>query len=129
MAESSVLVWFWLVGAWPLRSGDRSAAANPVSVLAGADMAGRVERQPAQRARRPAGGDELKRAPGERARRGGRDRHPQDRRPVLRQLLGQRFDRLVAQLLSLDDDALVVAVPRPRDSPDPEVLHQRLVER
>src|SRR6266704_6963475 len=97
MAESSVLVWFWLVGALHLLAGDRSVSANPVSVLAGADMAGRVERQPAQRARRPAGGDELEGALGERPRRGRRDRHTQDRRAVLGQLLGQRLDRLVAQ--------------------------------
>src|SRR5258706_16302154 len=66
-----------------------SVAANPVSVLPGAYMAGLVERQAAQRARRGASPDPLKRAPGERARGCGRDPYPPDRRAapggVLRQ--------------------------------------------
>src|SRR5690348_5825865 len=101
------------------RSGDRSVAANPMSVLAGADVTGRVERQAAQRTWRAAGRHERHRALGERARRGGRDRDPQDGGPVLRKLLGQRLDRLVAQLLRLDDDPLAVAVPGQRDRSDP----------
>src|SRR5258706_7867349 len=60
-----------------------SVAANPVSVLPRAYMAGLVERQAAQRARRAASRDQLKRALGERARGCGSDRYPQDRRAVL----------------------------------------------
>src|SRR5262249_7728833 len=109
-------------------SGDRSVAANPVSVLAGAHMAGRVKRQAAQRAWRAAGRDQLKRSLGERARRSGCDRYPQDRRAVLGEFLSQWLDRLVAQLLSLDDHALALPVPGQGDGSDPEIFHQRLVE-
>src|SRR6185437_15852021 len=59
----------------------------------------------------------------------GRDRHAQDRRAVVGQVLGERLDGLVAEFLRLDDHPFAVAVPGERDRADPEVLHQRLLER
>src|SRR5258708_27702380 len=99
-----------------------SVAANPVSVLPGAYMAGLVERQAAQRARRAAGRDQLKRALGERARGCGSDRYPQDRWAVLGEFFGQRLDRLVAPLLSLDDHPPAVPIPGQGDCSGPQGL-------
>src|SRR5215472_11803664 len=106
-----------------------SAAANPVPVLPRADVPRRVERKPAQRARRPALAHDRQGSLGEgaRGRRGDRDAQYAGR--VVRQVLGQRFERLVAELLRFDDDPLLLAIPGQRDRADPEVLHQRLLER
>src|SRR5258706_8515820 len=71
-----------------------SVAANPVSVLPRAYMAGLVERQAAQRARRGASRDQLKRALGESARGRGRDLFPQDFRGVPRGVLPPRVRRV-----------------------------------
>src|SRR5260221_11425826 len=106
-----------------------SVAANPVSVLPGAYMAGLVERQAAQRARRAAGRDQLKRALGERARGCGSDRYPQDRWAVLGEFLGQRLDRPGRHLLSPGYYALGVPLPSPGRGPRPEVLPSRPGER
>src|SRR5258707_3640364 len=73
-----------------------SVAANPVSVLPRAYMAGLVERQAAQRARRAARRDQLKRALGETARGCGSDRYPQGRPALLREILGHRRDPVLS---------------------------------
>ena len=88
-----------------------------------------VQRQPAQRARRPARRDELQRALRERPGRARADPHPQHAGPVAGDVIGQRLDRRVALLLRLDDHPVAVAVPGERDRADPEVLGQRQVER
>src|SRR5712691_1791805 len=109
--------------------GAGSGMADSVTVLPGAHMPGRVQRQPAERAGWPALADELQRALREGTRSGCADPHPQDGGTVLGNILGQRLDRLVSLLLGLDDDALVVVVPRQCYRADPELLHQRQLER
>src|SRR6185312_206711 len=81
----------WPGAGWPRerdsrRAGGLSAIGGPVAVLPWADMPLGVQRQPAQRARRPALADDAQRALGERARRCGGDAHPQHPWPVFRDL-------------------------------------------
>ena len=103
--------------------------ADPVAVLPGADVPGRVQRQAAERTWRPSLADQLERAPGERPGGRGRDPHPQHSGAVLGDVVGQRLDRRVRFLLCLDHDALVVTIPGQGDDADPELLKQRQVER
>ena len=88
--------------------------AGPVAVLPRADVSGGVQRKPAQRARRPARGDQLECALRERAGRAWRDPHPQDTRPIDGDVVGERLDR--ARLVitgegSLDAQTLHGKVP------------------
>src|SRR3984885_8131723 len=96
-----------------LASGRRAGSriADPVAVLPRADVPVGVERQPAQRAGRPALADQPQRPLGERPGRAGRDPDPQHSRPVLGYLVGQVLDRVLGFLLRLDDHALSVGVP------------------
>ena len=88
-----------------------------------------VQGQAAQRARGPAGGDDLGGALGEGARGAGSDPHPEHAGPVGRDVLGQRLHRFVRLFLGLDDDHAAVAVPGQGDRTDPEILQQGQVER
>src|SRR5215472_10527294 len=106
-----------------------SGMADPMAVLPRADVPGGVQRQPAQRARRPSGGDKLERALRERPGGPRGDPHPQHGGPVRRDLVGQRLDRLVALLLYLDDHPVAVAIPGQGYGADPKLLGQRQVER
>src|SRR3954470_3813537 len=102
-----------------------------MAVLSRTDVAGRVERQAAERAGRPPGRDNLFGTPYEcpRLRRG--DADAQHVRPVF--AVGERLRG--GSLLAfgggvrLDDDAVVVSVPGESERADPELLHQRCVER
>src|SRR5215469_3796364 len=110
-------------------SADGSVMARPVPVLPRAHVAGGVQRQPAQRARRPALSDDPQRTLGEGPGGLGREPHPQHGGPVRRDLVGQRLHRRLGLLLGLDHHPVRLAVPGQRDGPDPELLHQRKVER
>src|SRR5215469_8443905 len=102
---------------------------DPVTVLARAHVARRVERLPAQWAGRPSLQNYLDRAARERAGRVSRDPDPEHGRPVVWDIVRQRLERLLALLLSLDDHALAVVIPRQRDGANPEVLGERQVKR
>jgi hypothetical protein len=100
-----------------------------VAILPRADVACRLEWKPAERAGRSTGPDDLDGPARERASGLRADAHPQHRRAVLRDILCQRFERLFAFLLGLDDDTLVIVIPGERDRPNPEVLRQRKIKR
>src|SRR5450756_2660880 len=107
----------------------RSGTAGPVAVLPRADVPGGVERQPAVRARRAAGGNEAERALRERAGRARGDPYAEDTGPVDGDVVRQRLNGGVAILLRLDDYLVALAIPGEGDRADPEVFGQRQVER
>src|SRR6478672_12591356 len=95
------------------------------------DVPGRVKRKPAQRARRPAGGDHPPRSINERSRLARLDADAQRVRTVLN-VLEQRFLRSFGVLdrrLRLDDDQLGIAVPGQTHRADAKLLVHRLLER
>src|SRR5487761_700648 len=108
---------------------DGSVMTRPVPVLPRADVARLVERQPAEGARRPALRHDPHGALGERSGCLRREPHPQHARPVHRNVIGQRLHRRLRLFLRLDHHAVSLAVPGQRDGADPELFHQRKVER
>src|SRR5579862_1336199 len=106
------------------------------AVLAGADVAARIERVAAQRARRTARPDDPERPLDERPGGVSGEAHPQEVGPVLvvvLELQGLRL-RLLGGLAGplgprLDEDPLGLAVPAQRQRAGPECLVERLVER
>src|ERR1035437_9943593 len=104
-------------------------ATSPPASAPWAGVTLRVAWQAAERAGRPALADDLQRALGESPGCSRRDPDPEHARTVLGNLLRERLDRCLRLFLGLDDHPLVLPVPGQRDRPDPEVLHQRQVER
>src|SRR4051812_6855374 len=118
--------------AWSRLSGCPLLVGSPtVAVLAWADVPLGIQRQSAQRAGRPAGGNDPLGALDEGPRGVSADPHPQRVRALLD--VGQRLDELflVLGLLlgeRLDHDELVLAVPGEPHAPDAEVLLDRDVQ-
>src|SRR5260370_4838350 len=95
---------------------------DPVTVLARAHVAGRVERLAAERARRPPLQDDLNRPARERAGRVGRDPNPEHGRAVIGDVISQRLEWLPPFLLSFHEHALAPVIPPQRHRATTEVL-------
>src|SRR5690348_4753021 len=106
-----------------------SSMTDAVTVLPRADVPFGVQGQAAQRAWRPPSRDDPGRALSEGTSGARRDPDPQHSGSVGRQVLGQRFYRLVRFLLGLDDHHAAISVPGQGDGAHPEVFEQRKIER
>src|SRR3954447_22562548 len=101
-----------------------------MAVLARAYVTLRVQRVPAQGARRPAGGDDTERALGERPGSAGRQPDPEQVTGELRRLGFGRLLSLPLDLgLRLDQYRGGLLVPREGERADPELLLDRRSER
>src|SRR6185369_12625491 len=102
---------------------------QPVAVAARAQVALRVERLAAQRARRATRGEHAERAADERPRRQRRDPDAQQVRAVIGVVVELLVLLLVLGLLAgLEEDEVILRVPAERQRAGPERLVDRLIE-